>query len=218
MPETEPTPPAALVRDFANTLDVEGGSDALTSPDALADWLGDHGLLTAPVRDVSRADFDLALALRAGLRAAMVADHAPDHGEDAPPGARPAGHLGPPSDSLDRVTAALPLRLDLASRPPRLVPAATGARAGLAALAAAVADAVADGSWERLKICSAADCQWAFYDASRNRSRTWCAMGVCGNRAKTRAYRARRRASSSAGAPPEATGPAGSAGSTARRP
>ncbi|MGZ8667616.1 MAG: CGNR zinc finger domain-containing protein, partial [Solirubrobacterales bacterium] len=28
---------------------------------------------------------------------------------------------------------------------------------------------------------------------SRNRSRTWCSMEVCGNRAKTRSYRHRRR-------------------------
>lgn len=47
------------------------------------------------------------------------------------------------------------------------------------------------GSWERLKVCGAEDCRWAFYDASRNHSRTWCSMSDCGNRAKARAYRAR---------------------------
>jgi CGNR zinc finger protein len=46
-------------------------------------------------------------------------------------------------------------------------------------------------SWERLKVCGAEDCRWAFYDASRNHSRTWCSMSDCGNRAKARAYRAR---------------------------
>lgn len=35
---------------------------------------------------------------------------------------------------------------------------------------------------ERLKICS--NCGWLFLDRSRNRSRTWCDMAVCGNRAK----------------------------------
>jgi hypothetical protein len=34
--------------------------------------------------------------------------------------------------------------------------------------------------------------RWAFYDHARNRSRTWCSMDACGNRAKARAYRARR--------------------------
>jgi len=38
------------------------------------------------------------------------------------------------------------------------------------------------------------DCQWAFYDRSKNRSGRWCSMRTCGNRTKTRAYRTRRRA------------------------
>ena len=48
------------------------------------------------------------------------------------------------------------------------------------------------GTWSRLKVCPADDCQWAFYDHSKNRSGTWCSMQVCGNRAKVRAYRERR--------------------------
>ena len=46
-------------------------------------------------------------------------------------------------------------------------------------------------AWDRVKVCGAEDCRWAFYDASRNHSRTWCSMSDCGNRAKARAYRAR---------------------------
>ncbi len=48
-----------------------------------------------------------------------------------------------------------------------------------------------DGTWSRLKACR--QCEWAFYDWSKNRSGRWCAMSVCGNRTKVRAYRARRR-------------------------
>lgn len=47
------------------------------------------------------------------------------------------------------------------------------------------------GHWERIKICPAEDCLWAFYDRSRNRSRTWCSMRVCGNREKARSWRER---------------------------
>lgn len=44
---------------------------------------------------------------------------------------------------------------------------------------------------ERLKICP--NCGWLFLDRSRNRSRAWCDMAVCGNRAKaSRHYRRRR--------------------------
>jgi predicted RNA-binding Zn ribbon-like protein len=45
---------------------------------------------------------------------------------------------------------------------------------------------------ERVKICPADDCRWAFHDNSRNGSRQWCSMAVCGNRAKARAHRARQ--------------------------
>jgi predicted RNA-binding Zn ribbon-like protein len=52
--------------------------------------------------------------------------------------------------------------------------------------------AMADGSWSRLKACRREVCHWLFYDRSRNRSAVWCQMSVCGNRTKTKAYRARR--------------------------
>ena len=57
---------------------------------------------------------------------------------------------------------------------------------------AIVAVAAADGTWKRLKACLGDDCHWAFYDFSRNHSRTWCTMSTCGNRAKARTYRARQ--------------------------
>ena len=43
----------------------------------------------------------------------------------------------------------------------------------------------------RLRVCAAEDCDWLFVDASRNRSRRWCDMGTCGNRAKMRRYHER---------------------------
>ncbi len=59
---------------------------------------------------------------------------------------------------------------------------------------AAVASSVVlsiQGSMGRVKLCAADDCRWAFYDRSKNGSRTWCSMGVCGNRQKARTYRAK---------------------------
>jgi predicted RNA-binding Zn ribbon-like protein len=43
----------------------------------------------------------------------------------------------------------------------------------------------------RIKTCAAPDCGWKFVDQSKNRSRRWCDMTVCGNLAKARQYRAR---------------------------
>lgn len=39
---------------------------------------------------------------------------------------------------------------------------------------------------DRLKICP--NCGWLFMDRSRNRSRTWCDMAVCGNRSKAKRH------------------------------
>lgn len=55
-----------------------------------------------------------------------------------------------------------------------------------------VATSVATGAWDRMKLCSAPDCRWAFYDTSRNGGGRWCRMEACGNRSKTRAYRRRQ--------------------------
>ncbi len=41
--------------------------------------------------------------------------------------------------------------------------------------------------------CAAPDCAWLFLDHSRNRSRRWCDMSVCGNRAKARRFYRRTR-------------------------
>jgi predicted RNA-binding Zn ribbon-like protein len=58
---------------------------------------------------------------------------------------------------------------------------------------------------ERLRVreCAADRCGWLFLDRSKNGSRRWCDMTVCGNRAKARSYHARRRAA-------RKPGPAGS--------
>lgn len=50
---------------------------------------------------------------------------------------------------------------------------------------------VASMQTERLKICP--NCDWLFLDRSKNRSRTWCDMAVCGNRAKARLHYGRKR-------------------------
>jgi predicted RNA-binding Zn ribbon-like protein len=168
----------AVVQAFVNTTDLEDGTDALGDPDALGTWLRAHGLAPAEA-SFGPADLALLVAVREALRAVLRAHN----GARADPAAvavlREAGR-----------TAPVRVAMTDAGRP-ELVPARDGVDAALGRLLAAVAAAGADGAWERLKACAAEDCQWAFYDFSRNRSRTWCSMRVCGNRAKARAYRAR---------------------------
>jgi predicted RNA-binding Zn ribbon-like protein len=47
---------------------------------------------------------------------------------------------------------------------------------------------------DRVGQCAADRCGWLFLDTSRNRSRRWCSMEDCGNRAKARRYYERKRA------------------------
>lgn len=47
---------------------------------------------------------------------------------------------------------------------------------------------------DRVGQCADDRCGWLFLDASRNRSRRWCSMEGCGNRAKVRRHYKRKRA------------------------
>ena len=43
----------------------------------------------------------------------------------------------------------------------------------------------------RLRACAAGDCGWWFVDDTKNRSRRWCDMTLCGNREKLRRFRSK---------------------------
>jgi predicted RNA-binding Zn ribbon-like protein len=55
------------------------------------------------------------------------------------------------------------------------------------------ADLLTTAALSRVRECAAEDCGWLFLDESRNASRIWCNMQVCGNRAKARRHYARTR-------------------------
>lgn len=57
----------------------------------------------------------------------------------------------------------------------------------------ATADLLTSENLERVRLCDDEKCRWAFLDTSRNRSRRWCDMKVCGNRAKVRRFHARTK-------------------------
>jgi predicted RNA-binding Zn ribbon-like protein len=78
-------------------------------------------------------------------------------------------------------------------RPLAVAPGLSLARAALAHLAIAWTEVVLTGQIDRLKRCAEHTCGWVFWDASKNHSRRWCSMRVCGNRTKSRRYATRRR-------------------------
>jgi predicted RNA-binding Zn ribbon-like protein len=190
------------VRAFVNTLDIEQGTDDFATAAGFGRWLSGQGLLATPGA-VSAADLASAVALREALRG-VLREHA---GHPGYPGlaAGPAGQTGPagvravgagPAGELRAVAAVLPVSLGVDDDGTiAAVPAGIGARAALARLLLIAATAAANGTWARLKVCTADDCQWAFYDRSPTRNGRWCTMSICGSRAKSRAYRRRAQES-----------------------
>jgi predicted RNA-binding Zn ribbon-like protein len=60
-------------------------------------------------------------------------------------------------------------------------------------IAKAALELLTDEQLDRLRQCANPECGWLFLDTSRNRSRRWCDMGSCGNRAKVRRFREREQ-------------------------
>jgi predicted RNA-binding Zn ribbon-like protein len=168
-----------LVESFLNSVDVESAQDDLDALPRFRRWLRDHHR-DAAAEAGTEADLTLARDLRTALRAELTCGPE-DHG---------------PSP-LDRLAAGIGLavRFDEAGRA-GLVPIDAGVRGVLGEVLAAIVRAEHDGTWSRLKICSSAECRYVYYDRSKNGSRRWCSMRVCGNRSKTRAYRERANAGS----------------------
>lgn len=178
--------PAALepLRAFVNTFEVDKGTDELGSPQGLVAWLRDHGLLTDPddgsCSSATAGDLESAIALREALRAMLLCNH---------DGTRPdPAAIRVLNETAERASMSVRFTDDGWSVCACGVPGIPGAFGRLLTI---VADAQKDGTWQRLKACAADDCAWAYYDVSRNRSRRWCSMEVCGNRSKVSAYRER---------------------------
>jgi predicted RNA-binding Zn ribbon-like protein len=168
------------VIEFVNTLDRETEVDELSTPIGLRTWLVDRQLLDPDGPPIGEPERRQAIRLREALRAVLLAHNGLEPDPEA-------------AAELDRVAQAGRLSVQFAADgSAALRPRARGFAGALAGLLAAVAAADADGSWQRAKACRADDCEWAFYDHSRNRSGVWCDMAVCGNRTKVRAYRARK--------------------------
>jgi predicted RNA-binding Zn ribbon-like protein len=152
-----------LVVAFLNTLDVEEGTDVLDADDPWVSWLADRGL-PGPAGSSASA------VRRHRARARVLRDD-----------------LRAVAAREDREVRRFPLTLTVDGCEPRL-----GGDDALEEILGAVARLGVLGELARVKICPADDCRWAFHDTSRNGSRQWCSMAVCGNRAKARAHRARQ--------------------------
>ena len=171
---------ADLLVSFVNSRDLEEETEEIGDPESLRDWVEEQTGEYLPVPDGEA--HARVLTLRESLRAFLRVNN----GGEA--GARELGALREAAErSRYRTSFGPDGRLNL-------IPARADLSGFEARLLLAIECLQAQGAWPRLKACTDERCQWAFFDTTRNRSRTWCSMEECGNREKTRRYRARRGA------------------------
>lgn len=169
-----------LLVDFVNTRDLEEETDAISEPGELADWIAERTgeLISAPdPEDVNRVQ-----GLRESLRTLLATHNG---------GTAEAADLQPLRETAERSRYRTTFSADGTVE---VAPARSDLTGFEARLLLAIERLQAQGAWPRLKACTDDGCRWAFYDTTRNRSRTWCSMEECGNREKTRRYRERRDA------------------------
>ena len=171
-----------LVRAFVNTYDVEDDVDSLGTPEALAGWFGEKGLTTT-VMTPAPSDVRRARTLREALRDYLLANNGAELPERS-------------ADTVEQQAKRSGLRVEIRGRAVVLSASADGIDGALGGILVAVARSILDETWPSLKVCAAETCRWAYVDHSRNQSRHWCAMKVCGNREKVKAFRARQAGAS----------------------
>jgi predicted RNA-binding Zn ribbon-like protein len=60
-------------------------------------------------------------------------------------------------------------------------------------LSLSVAELMTSDEMQLLRECGNAECRWLFLDTSKNHTRRWCDMKICGNRMKARRFKAQHR-------------------------
>jgi predicted RNA-binding Zn ribbon-like protein len=170
-----------LLQRFINTHnhDRPRDWDRLGTQQKAQAWLRQKGLL-GPGTRISAADTARLRELREAVRALVIANV--------------DGHPDDTSADILRTaarTALLIVAVDNHGRT-HLKAHRPGVDSVVATLLGILHEAQLTGAWPRLKGCR--QCGYAFFDRSKNRSAAWCAMSICGNRTKNRAYYRRRRA------------------------
>jgi predicted RNA-binding Zn ribbon-like protein len=154
--------------------------EELETPEQLSAWLSERRLLEPGAR-VTTADLAEAVRVREALRDMLSAKVGIEVDVEAA------------KAEIDAAASRAGLELRFDPTCPRVEPTVGGVRGAVGRILVEVYDEMVDGIWERMKACRAEDCRWAFLDTSKNKSRAWCSMESCGNRAKVNAYRQRHQ-------------------------
>ncbi len=172
--EGSPAPgPLVCVQGFLNTWSDELGIEDFASPEHMELWLRAAGLWGGEAH-VEPEDYDRICAFRTSLRDFV----------------RSPGTTTQLTEA--RSTLLFNIEFDAAGL---LQLRALGSNTDqvLGRLLALIYNSMADGTWSRFKCCGLQSCGWAFYDATRSRTKRWCSMQSCGSRHKAREYYKRNR-------------------------
>jgi predicted RNA-binding Zn ribbon-like protein len=151
--------------------------ERLLGPDDLARWCVESGLVDEPPAVSSRQ-----LAAGRTLREAI--------NRLARPGLEP--EVGDRA-VLNRWAARAPLAPQLTERGEAIWVSDWPVEAMFATIARDAVDLLTGPLAGRIRECGAADCALLFVDTSRPGQRRWCSGAACGNRTRTKTYRARRK-------------------------
>jgi predicted RNA-binding Zn ribbon-like protein len=159
-------------------------ADLMVDPDALLDWASQADIVDVDVlaacRDLPRRSqgglVDWVHRLRSSTRALVDPDVRPSAAAE---------------EAFGAVVGEIPVRLTFPATATPLAATGPADRLRLALALAAIETLGLDRA--RIRRCEGEGCVLLYYDTSRNRSRRWCDMAACGNRAKAAAHYHRSR-------------------------
>ena len=189
-----------LCLDFANTVDERTGEhpqEWLTSYADLVAWSEHAGIVTESeahhLRDLGArhptaawAVLEQAIALREAIYRIFCAT-----ADERPPEADDVATL---NDALSEALSRLRVTPTADGFTWQWAPDKDSLDRMLWPVTRSAAELLTRGELSRVQMCAGDDCGWLFFDTSKNRSRRWCSMEDCGNRAKARRHYRRQRA------------------------
>jgi predicted RNA-binding Zn ribbon-like protein len=188
-----------LALDFANTSSGRGSpthQEHLRRPENVVEWAA-HARVVAPDDAAAIAE---AVAADAALGARLLREALALREDVYELAAAIAAAAAAPAARVESLTKAHARALACA----RLTPVArnygwtwnprrTPVEAILGPISLSALTLLQQADLTRVKQCQGDKCGWLFFDATKNKSRRWCEMEVCGNRAKQKRFTGKAR-------------------------
>lgn len=199
-----------LCLDFVNTADhhaTDHPAEYLVGPDVLVDWAAEGGALDAGLaagihawvgghREQAERELAGLLARREALYRVLLA-YLSSPESPGPPWPDPRAAGGRDLRLVAGWVAGARRHAVLVPDRPRWRwewPAEATLRRAWWPVAVSAGDLLAGRGVDHLGVCDNPGCGWLYLDTTKNHSRRWCSMELCGNAAKSRRHAARSRA------------------------